>query len=121
MQNVKQQSITYQFSLINYDNPFEMASKIHSLIFNYQDLVVMEISEQFELDPTHLKNGIELLLGDIIPAFVKEPHFLNFEMTKEMNSIKTVLKILNELDVLLETGIEKKQIIVRMIHKWQKK
>jgi hypothetical protein len=77
MTQKQQRIIIYQFVLLNYDTPFELASKFHSLIFNYNDLEVIAASDLFRINPTHFRNGNELYFGDIIPAFVKETVILN--------------------------------------------
>jgi hypothetical protein len=110
--------LIYQFSLINYDTPFDLASKIHSLIHNYNDLEVMDLSQLFLIDPNHFENGNELYFGDIIPAFVQDPVFLDYKMEKEMNPLKKSKSILNDLFNQLDYGIENKRLVIRIIHKW---
>jgi hypothetical protein len=114
----KQQIIKYQFVLINYDTPFDLVSKVHSLILNYNDLEVMDFSQLFAIDPSHFKNGNELYFGDLIPILVQDPVFLDYEMTKEMNPLQMCRTILNDLFNQLDNGIDKKNLVVRMIHKW---
>lgn len=115
--SMKQQIIFYQFVILNYNTPFDLASKIHSLIFNYNDLEVIAASDLFRINPTHFRNGNELYFGDIIPAFVEEPVFLDYEMGTDMNPLLISRNILNDLFCQLDKGIEKKLLVVRMIHK----
>ena len=118
MSQEKQQIINYQFVLINYDTPFDLASKTHSLLFNYRDLEVMDISQLFVIDPAHFKKENELYFGDLIPTLVQDPVFLDYEMTKEMNPLQMSRTILNDLFNQLDRGIDKKNLVVRIIHKW---
>jgi hypothetical protein len=109
------QKIIYQFCIHNYQNEFEMLSRISYTIENYKE-EMMPI-EDYCYNHDFLKEYSEMLLVDIIPPFLK-PKIFKFDFNDFESEDEMMKEITNttqtyrpNIEVVTET------LVIHLIHR----